>query len=124
MIVAQGADLAAFEKKLAKETTAPILVELKSPRAGCVTRCDARRIGEVIRELGGGRLTREAAINFDVGVDQIAKPGEQVKKQSVLARIHAADARQAEVARTRVAGAFTISPRAAKPLPLVAQTIV
>jgi pyrimidine-nucleoside phosphorylase len=120
MLVAQGADLDAFQKKMARERTAPVLVELQSPRAGFVTRCDARIIGEVIRGLGGGRLTRDAAINYDVGVDQIAKPGEQVERQSIVARVHAADSEQAEISLLRMAAAFTISGRPAKTPALVA----
>ncbi len=76
MLVAQGADLKAFNKKLALDSTAPVVFELKSERAGFVSKCDARIIGEVIRDLGGGRLTKDSQINYDVGVDQIAKPGE------------------------------------------------
>ena len=80
MLVAQGADLGAFNKKLALDTTAPVIIELKAEKPGFVAKCDARIIGEVIRDLGGGRLTKDSAINYDVGVDQIAKPGERVEK--------------------------------------------
>ena len=80
MLVAQGADLKAFNRKLAVDSTAPIVLELKSTKAGYVSKCDARIIGEVIRDLGGGRLTKDSQINYDVGVDQIAKPGERVEK--------------------------------------------
>ena len=55
MIIAQGADLKAFNRKLALDFTAKTVVELKSEKAGCVSKCDARNIGEVIRDIGGGR---------------------------------------------------------------------
>ncbi len=84
MIVAQGADLKAFNRKLALDSTAKVVAEVKSETAGYVSKCDARIIGEVIRDLGGGRLTKESVINDDVGVDQIAKPGERVEKSGVL----------------------------------------
>ncbi|HSY75147.1 MAG TPA: thymidine phosphorylase, partial [Dongiaceae bacterium] len=84
MIVAQGADLKAFNEKISLDSTAPVVLELKSPRTGFVSRCDARIIGEVIRDLGGGRLTKDSVINFAVGVDKIVKPGERVEKNSVL----------------------------------------
>ena len=71
MLAAQGADLAAFDRKLALEHTAPVVVELKAPASGFVSRCDARIIGEVVRDLGGGRFTKESGINYDVGVDDI-----------------------------------------------------
>ena len=123
MLVAQGADLKAFKEKLALDHTAPVVVELKSPAAGFVSRCDARILGEVIRDLGGGRRTKESAINFDVGLDRIAKPGERVQKNSVLARIHAADLAQAKAACVRVKNAFEISARRTKTVPLISEII-
>ena len=102
MIVAQGADLKAFNRKLTLDSTAKVVVEVKSEKAGYISKCDARIIGEVIRDLGGGRLTKESAINYDVGVDQIAKPGERVEKSGVLCRIHAADSASAKVAAARL----------------------
>ena len=124
MLAAQGADLEAFGEKLRRKHTAPAVLELRSSQSGFVTRCDARIIGEVIRELGGGRLTREAAINHDVGVDHIAKPGEKVRRQVVLARIHAATASDAAAAFERIKAAFVVSPRAGTVPKLVAETIV
>jgi thymidine phosphorylase len=102
-----------------------VLAEVKSPKAGFVSKCNARVIGEVIRDIGGGRLTKESAINFDVGVDQIAKPGERVEKSGTLCRIHAADAAQANAAAIRLKTAFEISPKhPTKILPLVVEIIL
>ncbi len=106
MLAAQGADLKAFNRKLDLDSTAPVVLELRSPTAGFVSKCDARIIGEVIRDLGGGRLTKDSTVNFDVGIDQLAKPGERVKKSSVLARIHATDQAQARAALVRLRAAF------------------
>ncbi len=109
MLAAQGADLGAFNKKLALDHTAPVVLEIKADRSGLVSKCDARLVGEVIRDLGGGRLTKESAINYDVGVDQLAKPGERVKKSTTLCRVHAADRAQAAAAGTRLKAAFELS---------------
>src|ERR1019366_1860245 len=109
MLAAQGADLAAFKRKLALDHTAPVVVELKAPASGFVSRCDARILGETIRELGGGRLTKESSINYDVGVDALAKPGEAIQAGGVLARVHAADRAQVEAACARLQTAFGIS---------------
>jgi pyrimidine-nucleoside phosphorylase len=111
MLVAQGADLQGFNQKLLRHSIASVILELKSPRAGFISRCDAKIIGEVIRDLGGGRLTKDSQINYDVGVDRITKPGEHVEKNSVLARIHAADRAQAEAAVVRLKTAFEISTK-------------
>jgi pyrimidine-nucleoside phosphorylase len=109
MLVAQGADLKAFNQKLALDATAKIVVAVKTEKAGFISRCDARIIGEVIRDLGGGRLTKESAINYNVGVDQIAKPGKRVEKSGLLCRIHAEDSVQAKIATARLRGAFEMS---------------
>ena len=124
MLVAQGANLAAFNKKLALDHTATTVVDLKSWRTGFVSKCDARIIGEVIRDLGGGRLTKESAINYDVGVDRLAKPGEAVRKNSVLVRIHATGQSQARSACARLKTAFAISPGPEKAAPLVREIII
>jgi len=110
MLAAQGADLKSFRQKLALDHTAPVVANLKAGRAGWITRCDARQLGEVIRDLGGGRLTRDAAINFDVGVDRIAKPGERVEVGTTLCRLHALNRQMASAARRRLTEAFTIAP--------------
>jgi len=117
MLVAQGADLDAFNRKLALDHTAPIISELQAPAAGFVSRCDARILGEVIRDLGAGRLTKDSVIDYDVGIDQLAKPDDAVLATSTLARIHAKDSAQANAACERLKGAFDISenpPVAAK----------
>ena len=111
MIAAQGADLKKFEQKLSRDSTAPMVLELKADRSGFVSRCDARIIGEVIRDVGGGRLTRESSINYDVGLDRMAKSGEAVKKSATLCRIHIANRAQGKVALARLRTAFAISPR-------------
>jgi pyrimidine-nucleoside phosphorylase len=123
MLVAQGADLEAFNRKLALDHTASAVAELKAAASGYVTRCDARILGETIRDLGGGRLTKESAINYDVGVDGIAKPGEAVQAGDVLARVHAADPVQAEAACARLQSAFDISLELPASTPLIAQVI-
>jgi pyrimidine-nucleoside phosphorylase len=123
MILAQGADLKAFNKKISQDSTAKIVTELKSEKAGYISKCDARIIGEVIRDIGGGRLTKDSQIDFDVGVDQIAKPGEYVEKSGILCRLHAADSTQVNSAITRLKRAFEISARPPKKIPLVAEII-
>jgi len=123
MLVAQGADLNAFNQRIALDSTAPVVVELKAGKSDYISKCDARIIGEVIRDLGGGRLTKESSIHYDVGVDQIAKPGERVEKSASLCRVHAADRAQAEGTIMRLKTAFEISAKRPGKTPLVARVI-
>jgi pyrimidine-nucleoside phosphorylase len=121
MLVAQGADLEAFKRKLQADQHSQVLIEIKSPRAGYITRCDARVIGEVIRDCGGGRVTKDSVIDHDVGVDRIVKPGQEVSKGSLLARLHAADRAQAESASSRLATAFEIADRPGPTADMIAE---
>jgi len=123
MLTAQGADLAAFRRKLKRDQTAPAALELKATRAGTISRCDARIIGEVIRDLGGGRLMKDSVIDPEVGMDRLAKPGERVERGSVLARVHGKDRGQVRAAIARLKKAFEISPTGTKALPLVLEII-
>jgi len=119
MLAAQGADLEAFERKLTLDHIAPVVLKLKSAKAGYVAGCDARIIGEAIRDLGGGRLTKDSAVNYDVGVDQLAKPGDRISAGAVLARIHAAARPQAEAVCERIASAISLSSRRIRQKPLL-----
>ena len=123
MLAAQGADLDAFNCKLALAHTAPSVVELKAECSGFVAKCDARIIGEVIRDLGGGRLTKDSIVDFDVGVDQLAKPGEPVKAGAVLARIHCQSESQSRAAALRLATAFEVSANPVKPAALIQEQL-
>ncbi len=123
MLVAQGADLKAFNRKLALDSTAKCVTEVKSKKTGYISKCDARIIGEVIRDLGGGRLTKDSVINFDVGVDQIAKPGERIEQSEMLCRVHVADSAQAKAAIIRLKAAFEISTKPPKTAPLIFEVI-
>lgn len=111
MLSAQGADWDAFRRILALESGAPRVVELKAGRTGYVCRCEARLIGELVRDLGGGRLTKDSSINHDVGVDRLRKPGERIFAGDTLARLHLAFDSEATSARDRLAAAFDISAK-------------
>ena len=123
MVRAQGGDLRALQKKLARERTAPVVLELKSRSNGFVQSCDARTIGEIVRDLGGGRVTKDDKINFEVGIDAMVEPGSRVRGGDCLARIHAATAREAKDARDRLAGAFEISSRPKEAPRLIVEVI-
>ena len=123
LLVAQGADLNAFNRRLALDSPANVVIELKSAKAGYVQRCDARIIGEVIRDLGGGRLDRESAINYNAGVDRLAKPGGRVEKSGILCRVHAAGSARAESAIARLKTAFEISAKRPAVKPLIVEMI-
>ncbi len=123
MLRAQGADLEAFQEKLHRDHAAPVVLALSARKSGYVAACDARVIGEVVRELGGGRLTKETRIHFEVGLDQIAKPRQRVRAGDTLCRIHAVSRTQAIAAGARLRAAFKLSARPTRSTPVVCGTL-
>ena len=123
MLAAQGADVAAFNKKLEHDHTAPVVMEVCATEDGFVQSCDARIVGEVVRDLGGGRLTKDTVIKPDVGVDMIAAAGEVVSFAGVLCRVHASTKPEAEAAIVRLQKAFKISELPTEPVRLVREVV-
>ena len=123
LIVAQGADLEAFRAKLQFDHTAPVVQECRAEEDGFITHCDARVIGEIVRDLGGGRMTKASVIQLEVGVDALAKPGEEIRRGAVLGRIHAMTAAQATEASARLRTAFAFSPRPPAEVPLIVENL-
>lgn len=109
LVAAQGGDVAAWEKAQAAGHRAPVVLEIAATRDGYVTECDARIVGEVIRELGGGRLVRESRIDPAVGVDALAKPGDKVRTGDLLCRVHAREAAAAHRATDRLRLAVVVA---------------
>jgi len=123
LLIAQGADLDVFNRQLALDHTAPVVRELPAPRSGYVTRCGAQIIGEVVRELGGGRLTKDTVINSAVGIDRLAKPGDKLEAGAQLCRIHAHDPSAASEAAARLTAAFELSDEAPMATALIQEII-
>jgi thymidine phosphorylase len=109
MLAAQGADLEAFEKKLKLDHTAPVVVELKAAGDGLFTGMDARIVGEVVRDLGGGRLHKDSVIQPEVGLDQLAPVGDAVLRGAIICRVHAMTEAEAETAVQRLRTSFNLS---------------
>lgn len=123
LILAQGADLDAFQAKLRQDHTAPVVRECLAAADGFIVRCDARIIGELVRDLGGGRMTKTSVIQPEVGVDALLKPGEPVRSGQVLGRIHATTLEQAEGACARLQSAYTIAAQPPFEHPLIIETL-
>ena len=88
---------------------APVIREVKAPRAGIVTRLAALPIGVATLELGGGRRTKDDEIDHAVGVVCSAKRGQTVEEGQVLADVHARDEASAARAAGAVLDAYSIT---------------
>jgi pyrimidine-nucleoside phosphorylase len=111
MLEAQGADMDAYHARLEEESIAPVVHEVRAADTGFVTGCDARIVGEVVRDLGGGRLRKDTEIDPAVGVDRLAKPGDRLERGGLMARIHARTREEAEAEEAHLREAITLSDR-------------
>jgi pyrimidine-nucleoside phosphorylase len=91
---------------------AAFTTEVRAPRAGVVNRLAALPIGIASLELGGGRQTKDDAIDHSVGVVCSAKRGQTVELGQVLADVHARDEESAARAVDAVAAAYEIGDEA------------
>lgn len=119
LLEAQGADLARLASILCADALAPCLGELKARTAGWVRRCDARQVGEVVRDLGAGRVRPGAEVDPWVGVDRMAKPGERVERGAILCRVHGRDRGAVERAMLLLEQAYEVGDEAPPSTPLI-----
>ena len=105
--MAQGADLKAFYTKLEAPADA-VALRVEAPASGVVTHCDAQIIGEVVRDLGGGRATKDSVLNYHVGVAEMKKIGERVEQGEPLAVVYGATREEAALGAMRLREAWTV----------------
>ena len=106
MVSAQGGDPAAVYDP-ALLPAAPVRRVVRSPRDGYITAMEAKDIGLVSMHLGGGRATKEDAIDLSVGVLLAAKVGAHLRAGDPLAEIHAADETAAARAEEELLRCYT-----------------
>lgn len=124
MLAAQGAKLDEFNQMLKRDHAAPVVLEWETRDEGFITRCDARIIGEVVRDLGAGRFRKEDGVDHAVGIDRLAKPGEPFGVGQTLARVHAQTREQAEAALARLKTAVEFDrDRPPDPAPLIREVV-
>jgi pyrimidine-nucleoside phosphorylase len=109
LIEAQGGVLRDYHSTLKQNALAPFVSELRAPASGYIAAVNARTVGEVVRDLGGGRLEKNSQIRPEVGLDRMLQPGEKVEAGIALCRIHAADPGAVKEAERRLADAFVIA---------------
>ncbi|MCM1173889.1 MAG: pyrimidine-nucleoside phosphorylase [Blautia sp.] len=99
-VEAQGGSAAAvYDTSLLPQ--APIVEEILSVEEGYLTRMACDEIGVCVLMLGGGRETKDSAIDLSVGLVLHKKVGDYVKKGEPLAAVHANDAGKLASAKER-----------------------
>jgi len=88
---------------------APIELAVVPDVGGVVTRVDARSVGLLVVELGGGRRRGEDAIDPAVGLAHVRGIGEAVGRDRPIAVVHARSVADAETAAATLRRAVTVS---------------
>ncbi len=88
LVKKQGGDVSYIENP-EKFEKAPIITPVISEESGYVEKLDAYKVGKAGLELGIGRKEKEDSIDSRVGIIFNKKIGDKVKKDEVLAYVHA-----------------------------------
>ena len=108
MVRAQGGDeRAVYDTSLLP--AAPVIRQVPAPAAGYVSRIRAEQVGLTAMHLGGGRVTKDSAIDLSVGLVLRKKRGDRVEAGESLAVIHAATEEKAEQAEALLRDCYLLS---------------
>jgi len=130
--LASGAALAAYERwvraqggdpSLEALPTAPVIRSVPAPGNGFVEAIAATAVGEAALGLGAGRLRKEDAIDYAVGILCLAKRGNEVAAGEPIAEVHAQDDESADRAAAEVTAAYRIGDDRPADRPIVIDVI-
>ena len=91
---------------------------------GYIAKIQTEEIGRISLLLGGGRETKESAIDLTVGLVLNKKRGDKVQKDDVLATIHANDKEKLALAKDRLRKAYTIARSTVKKENIIKDVII
>jgi thymidine phosphorylase len=123
MVAAQGGPSDFVDRWPDRLPAAPVVREVPSPGAGFVRAIDTRALGEVVVNLGGGRLRDGDRVNPSVGLSDMAMIGEDLDGDLPLCLIHAATEAEAEAAVAAVQAAYHLGEKAPEEPPLIHERI-
>ena len=118
MVEAQGGDSrAVYDFSLLPD--AAFKREVPSQEGGYIAHIEADDVGLVSMHLGGGRVTKESAIDLSVGVVLHKKVGDRVEPGERLATIHASSEEKAARAEELLRACYTLSPYPVEKAPFI-----
>jgi len=122
LVIAQGGDVSVIDDP-SRLPTARLIETVAAPRAGYLSKVDAREIGLSAVDLGAGRATKADSIDYAVGFVIHHEVGDKIAKGQPLFTIYANDEARLAAARERVLAAHKFSRERVKRLPLFYKTI-
>jgi pyrimidine-nucleoside phosphorylase len=108
MIEMQGGDPGVVDEPDRIIPSAGTILKISSLKEGYIAGCDALKIGELVRDLGGGRKSKSDAIDREVGLILKVRQNDRVEYGQTLCEVHKNDAVSETEAAERVLDAFRI----------------
>jgi thymidine phosphorylase len=108
MVAALGGPTDLVEHPDRSLAQAPVQLAVAPDRAGVVTGVDARAVGLLVVDLGGGRRRADDVIDPAVGLTDVRGPGDPVGPDRPLAVVHARSVADAEAAAAALRRAVTL----------------
>jgi pyrimidine-nucleoside phosphorylase len=117
-VAAQGGDVSYIDDtdKLPK---AKYVIPVVLDKEGYVSKINAQNIGIIAMELGAGRATKESVIDLSVGIVLNKKRGDKVKKDDIIAYVHANDEEKGKKASKDILDNYLIESKCKNNIPLV-----
>lgn len=112
-IKAQNGDISVIDN-IDLLPTSKNMIQLYCNNEGYVESINAEKLGIASMMLGGGRAKKEDTIDYGVGVIVHKKVGDFVKKDEVIATIHANDLSKFEEVKQTILDAYKLSNREVK----------
>ena len=123
MVTALGGPADLLENMDKHLDRAPIIVEVPALQSGYAATTNCRGLGLAVVSLGGGRRRPQDAIDFGVGLTDLAQLGQKIDAGQPLAIVHARTEEAAKQAVAEVQAAYTIADVAPAANPIVYRTI-
>lgn len=89
---------------------------VRSVKTGYINKIDALMLGEIAREIGAGRLSKEDKIDFSVGLVLTHKVGDFVNQNDELLKVYL---NEKDVRLDKILNCFTIEEEKKDKLPLI-----
>lgn len=106
----QGGDISNVNN-LQESLNVKYIYEVRAKRSGYVMRIKSDEIGNATMLLGGGRETKESAIDMNVGVVLAKKVSDYVNEGDMLAKIYSNDADKTDAAAERILNAYELTSK-------------
>lgn len=100
---------------------APKIFSVKSIKEGYINAIDTAALGEIVKDIGGGRTKKDDPIDYGVGIILNKKIGDYVEKDEELIKIYL---NKKDMEIRRILSCFRIDPKETKHDPLIYEVIM